>query len=69
MATPARFYVFELCTPDDSLPRFIGVGKHGESSNWQLVWEHRATPGPLAAWFRSLPDKPRERILLGKAAA
>jgi len=61
------YYVYELCS-DDSLPRYIGVGKHGERCSWQLVWEQRAQwPGALAAWLRSLPDKPVEKVLLGKA--
>jgi hypothetical protein len=61
------YYVYELCS-DDSLPRYVGVGKHGEPSSWLPVWTHRAQwPGPLAAWLRTLDEKPRERILLGNA--
>jgi len=65
----ARYYVYQLFARGDSLPRYVGVGKHGESSTWLPVWEHRAQwPGALSAWFRTLDAMPTEQVLLGKAA-
>lgn len=64
------FYIYELITADDTLPRYVGVGKHGEPSSWLPCWNHRAAlPGRLAAWFRTLRQKPIEKVLLGKATA
>lgn len=65
----ARYHVYELYGRDDpQLPRFVGVSREGTCS-WLPCWTHRAQwPGPLAAWFRSLDEKPIEQVLLGKSA-